>query len=74
MTNTASADEAIADFEASKTLARAHQTVELALAKHDSPERDGMLKAMKETERGWQRAMEKIAERASQTKAPNARW
>ena len=29
-----------------------------------------MLKAMKETERDWQRAMDKIAERASLTKGP----
>jgi hypothetical protein len=46
---------------------------ESACAKNDSPERDGMLKAMKETERGWQRAMDKIAERASLTKSPNMR-
>jgi adenine-specific DNA methylase len=77
MTNTASADEAIADFEASKTLARAREAVELAVANrncegHVSPEiaqdSEDMLKARKETERGWQRAMDKIAERASQTK------
>ena len=67
------ADEAIADFEASKTLARARQAVELAVAKNDSPEGDGMLKAMKETERGWQRAMDKIAERAGLTKSPDTR-
>ena len=46
---------------------------ESACAKNDSPERDGMLKAMKETERGWQRAIDKIAERANLTKGPNTR-
>ena len=76
-----SADEAIADFEASKTLARAREAVELVVAKlnrqHVSPEiaqdSEDMLKAMKETERGWQRAMDKIAERASLTKGPDMR-
>jgi hypothetical protein len=32
------------------------------------------MKAMKEAEAGWQRAMDKIAERASLTKGPNTRW
>jgi hypothetical protein len=76
------ADEAIADFEASKTLARAREAVELAVANrncegHVSPEiaqdSEDMLKARKETERGWQRAMDKIAERASLTKGPDTR-
>jgi hypothetical protein len=67
------ADEAIADFEASKTLARAREAVELAVAKNDSADGVGMLKAMKETERGWQRAMDKIAERAGLTKTPYTR-
>ncbi len=76
------AAQAIADFEASKTLARARETVELAMAKHPveqnvSPEiakaRDATLKAMKEAEQGWRRAIDKIAERASQTKGPNTR-
>jgi hypothetical protein len=71
------AAQAIADFEASKTLARAREAVELAVAKHKfeqdvSPEiaqdREAALKAMKELERAWQRAMDKIAERASLTK------
>ena len=59
--------QAIADFEASKTLARAREAVELAVAKHDiKPEaKDAMLKAMKEAEQGWSRAMDKIGERAS---------
>ena len=73
------AAQAIADFEASKTLARAREAVELAVAKHKveqyvSPEiakdSEEMLKAMKETERDWPRAMDKIAERVSLTKAP----
>jgi hypothetical protein len=76
------ADEAIADFEASKTLARAREAVELAVAKHKfeqdvSPEtaqdREAALKAMKELERAWQRAMDKIAERASLSKSPDIR-
>jgi hypothetical protein len=69
------AAEAIADFEASKTLARACQAVELVVAKHNiEPEvRDATLKAMNQAEQGWQRAMDKIAERASLTKNPNKR-
>ena len=76
------AAQAIADFEASKTLARAREAVELAVAKHNveqhvSPEiaeaRDATLKAMKEAEQGWQKAMDKIAERASLTKGPDTR-
>ena len=76
------AAQAIADFEASKTLARAREAVELAVAKHNveqhvSPEiaeaRDATLKAMKEAEQGWQRAIDKIAERASLTKGPDTR-
>ena len=47
-----SADEAIADFEASKTLTRAREAVKLAIAKNDSPDGVGMQKAMQETERG----------------------
>jgi hypothetical protein len=76
------AAQAIADFEASKTLARAREAVELAVANrncegHVSPEiaqdSEAMLKARKEAERGWQRAMDKIAERASLTKGPGTR-
>jgi lipopolysaccharide biosynthesis regulator YciM len=61
------AAQAIADFEASKTLARARETVELAVAKHnvEPKARDATLKAMKEAEQGWSRAMDKIGERAS---------
>ena len=68
------AAQAIAEFEASKTLARAREAVELVVAKHNaeqhvSPEiaeaRDATLKAMKEAEQGWRKAIDKIAERAS---------
>ena len=56
---------------------------ELALVKHKveqhvSPEiaeaRDATLKAMKEAEAGWQRAIDKIAERAGLTKTPDGTW
>ena len=76
------AAQAIADFEASKTLARARQAVELAVTKHNveqhvSPEiaeaRVATLKAMREAEQGWQKAIDKIAERASLTKVPDTR-
>jgi hypothetical protein len=76
------AAQAIADFEASKGLARAREAVELAVAKHQvdqnvSPEiaeaRDATVKAMKEAEQGWQRAIDKIAERANLTKDPDTR-
>jgi hypothetical protein len=67
------AAQAIAEFEASQTLARAREAVELAVAKHDiKPEaRDAMLKAMNQAEQGWQRAIDKIAERAGVTKRPD---
>jgi hypothetical protein len=62
------ASEAIADLEASKTLARVRQAVEFAVANHKfeqvDQDSDVILKAMKELERGWQKAMNKIAERA----------
>jgi hypothetical protein len=70
--------QAIAGFDASKTLARARKAVELAVAKyklgqHVSPEiardSEAALKAMKEVERDWQTAMDKIAERAGRTKS-----
>ena len=65
------AAEAIADFEASKTLARAREAVEFAVAKHniEPKARDATLKALKATEQGWQMAIDKIAERASLTRA-----
>ena len=76
------AAQAIADFEASKTLARAREAVELAVAKHNveqhvSPEiaqdSEATLKAMREVERGWRRAIDKITERASLTKTDTRR-
>ena len=75
------ADEAMADFEASKTLVRAREAVELALAKrnseqHVSPEiaqdSEATVNAMKEVERSWQRGMDKIAERVALT-SPDTR-
>jgi hypothetical protein len=69
------AAEAIADFEASKTLARAREAVEFAVAKDNiKPEaREAAQKAMKEAEQGWTRAMEKIGERASLAKRLDTR-
>ena len=43
------------------------------VAKNDSPDGVGMLKAMKETEVGWQKAIDKIAERAGLSKIPSIR-
>jgi lipopolysaccharide biosynthesis regulator YciM len=69
------AAQAVADFEASKTLARAREAVESAVANNIKPEaRDAMLKAMNQAEQGWRRAIDKIGERASLTKVPNTRW
>jgi hypothetical protein len=60
------AAQALAEFDASKTLVRARQAV-----RYDgSPD---MLKALAEAEAGWERAMDKIAERAAQTKGPDMR-
>ncbi len=64
------AAEAIADFEASKTLTRAREAVKLAVAKNVSRDEVGMLKAIKELEQGWQKGMDKIAERTGRTKGP----
>ena len=65
------AAQAIADFEASKTLARAREAVERAVTKPNiKPEaRDATLKALKEAEAGWHRAADKVSERASLTRA-----
>jgi hypothetical protein len=69
------AAQAVADFEASQTLARAREAVESAVANNIKPEaRDAMLKAMNQAEQGWQRAIDKIGERASLIKGPNMRW
>jgi SpoVK/Ycf46/Vps4 family AAA+-type ATPase len=55
------AAHALAEFEASKALVRSREAV-----KHDgSP---AALKALEQAEAGWNRAMDKIAERASTTK------
>jgi hypothetical protein len=64
------AAQAVADFEASRTLARAREAVEFAVAKHniEPKARDATLKAMEEAEQGWSRAMEKVGERASLAK------
>ncbi len=76
------AAQAIANFDASKTLARAHEAVERVVAKHKmdqqvSPEiakdRDATVKAMKEVEQDWPKAMDKIAERAGLSKSPGIR-
>jgi hypothetical protein len=54
------ADHALAEFEASQTLIRARDAV-----RYDaSPD---LLKALKQAEAGWGRAMNKIAERAALT-------
>jgi hypothetical protein len=67
------AAQAIANFEVSKTLTRARESVERAVAKHQveqqaSPEiaqdSEATLKAMREVERCWRKAIDKIAERA----------
>ena len=48
---------------------------ELVVAKYNiEPEAmDATLRALKEAETGWQRAVDKIAERASLTRGPNMR-
>jgi hypothetical protein len=70
--------QAIDDFEASKTLARAREAVRLLTDRDEvSPQiADATREAMKEVDAGWQRAIEKIAERAGVTKvltSPRAR-
>ena len=72
------AAKAIADFEESKTLARAREAVELVVAKHNVDEHvtdggDVMLKALNEVEQGWPKAIDMIAERAGRTTGPNMR-
>ena len=63
-------------------MVRAREAVEVAVAKrscegHVSPEiardSEATLKAMKELERGWQRGIDKISERAGRTKRPDMR-
>jgi hypothetical protein len=72
------AAEAIADLESSKALARAREAVELAVANDKfeqqvSPDIAEARKARKEVEQGWQKAIDKIAERANLTKGPGPR-
>ena len=57
------ADHAIWEFEVSKTLVRAREAARC----DGSP---AMLKALEEAETAWERAMNKIAERAGRPKAP----
>ena len=65
----------------SRTLARAREAVSHVIQQWKRDEQhvsteiaEATMKAMKEAEAGWQRAMDKIAERASLTKGPNTRW
>jgi hypothetical protein len=58
------AAQALAEFEASKTLMRAREAVRYGA----SP---AMLKALEQAEAGWERAMDKIAERAGAGKRPD---
>ena len=66
------AAQAVADFEASRTLARARDAVEFAVAKDNikAQARDAARAAMKQAERGWSRAMDKIGERATSLTNP----
>jgi hypothetical protein len=59
-------DQALSEFKVSKTLMRAREAVRY----HGSPE---VLKALEEAEVGWERAMDKIAERAGLTKGLDKR-
>ena len=74
------AAQAIAEFEASKTLVRAREAVELVVARHDAEHgitpdtdeaRNVAMKAKHEAEQGWRRAIDKIAERAGLSKRPD---
>ena len=76
------AAQAIADFEESKTLARAREPVELFVTRHNGDQgitpdidesRNVTMKAMDEAEQGWRRAIDKIAERAGLSKRPDKR-
>jgi hypothetical protein len=55
--------QALAEFEASKTLVRAREAVRCDA----SP---AILKALEQAEAGWERAMNKIAERAGRSSVP----
>jgi hypothetical protein len=75
--------QAVADFEASKTLARAREGVRYVIEQwkrneqHVSPEiadaRAATLKALNEAEAGWLKAIDKIGERVGLTKGPDTR-
>ena len=72
------AAQAIADFEASKRWrVRVRPQSWWWPSAIDSPEiardSEGTLKAVKELEQGWRKAIDKIAERASLTKSPDTR-
>jgi hypothetical protein len=60
------ATKALAGFELSKTLVLAREAV-----RYDA--NSAMQKALEQAEAGWERAMDKIGERASLTKVPSAR-
>jgi hypothetical protein len=59
--------QALAGFEASKTLIRAREAV-----RYDAT--PDMLKALEQAEAGWEGAMDKIAERAGVSKGPAPNW
>jgi hypothetical protein len=71
--------QATADFDASKALTRAREAVRQVVEQWNrddvSPEiakaRVALLKAMKEAESGWQRAIDLISECAGRTTGPN---
>ena len=58
------AAQAIADFEESKTLVQAREAVALLVTRHDVEQAE-VSKALNQVEQGWQKAIDKIAERAS---------
>jgi hypothetical protein len=55
--------QTLAEFEASKTLVRAREAV-----RYDAS--PAVLKALEQAEAGWERAMNKIAERAGRSSVP----
>ena len=77
------AAQAIAGFDSSKTLVLAIEAVERLATQRNyaqnlSPEMaedtDAVLRAITETEKGWQRAIDKIAQRSSQTRGPTSTY
>lgn len=69
------AAQAVADLEASRTIAMARNAVTLIMNCDDlSPEiAEATREAIKETEAGWQKAINKICERAALTKGVGMR-